>query len=49
MVEYIEREKALDAISEWLKNISMCFLWDKDGIEVFNDGFCNYGEKRVER
>ena len=32
----------------WYKNISMCFLWDKNGIEVFNDGFCNYGEKRKE-
>lgn len=27
---------------------SMCFLWHEDGIDVFNDGFCNYGEKREE-
>lgn len=24
----------------------ICDLWAKDGIDVFNDGFCNYGERR---
>lgn len=26
-----------------------CFLWVKDGIDVFEDGFCNYGERKEER
>lgn len=32
----------------WYSNKSRCFLWHEDGIDVFNDGFCNYGEKREE-
>lgn len=23
-----------------------CFLWVKDGIDVFADGFCNYGTRK---
>lgn len=34
--------------TQWHKNILMCFLWHKDGIAVFNDGFCNYGKKKEE-
>ena len=30
----------------WYGDKSRCFLWHEDGIDVFNDGFCNYGEKR---
>jgi Zn ribbon nucleic-acid-binding protein len=25
---------------------SRCFLWAEDGIDVFDDGFCNYAERR---
>lgn len=32
----------------WYGDKSRCFLWNKDGIDVFDDGFCNYGEKREE-
>ena len=32
----------------WYGDKSRCFLWHEDGIDVFNDGFCNYGEKREE-
>lgn len=32
----------------WYRDKSRCFLWHKNGIDVFNDGFCNYGEKREE-
>ena len=32
----------------WYSDKSRCFLWHEDGIDVFNDGFCNYGEKREE-
>lgn len=30
----------------WYKDKRRCFLWVKDGIDVFNDGFCNYGERK---
>jgi hypothetical protein len=31
---------------QWYADKSMCFLWHESGIDVFNDGFCNYGVKR---
>ena len=33
----------------WYADKSLCFLWNEDGIVVFNDGFCNYGKKREEK
>ena len=33
----------------WYADKSRCFLWHESGIDVFNDGFCNYGVKREER
>lgn len=32
----------------WYGDKSRCFFWNEDGIDVFNDGFCNYGKKREE-
>jgi hypothetical protein len=29
---------------QWYADKSRCFLWHESGIDVFNDGFCNYGE-----
>ena len=29
---------------QWYGDKRRCFLWQEDGIGVFNDGFCNYGE-----
>lgn len=29
----------------WYSDKSRCFLWHESGIDVFQDGFCNYGEK----
>lgn len=28
----------------WYKDRQRCFLWNEDGVSVFDDGFCNYGE-----
>lgn len=28
----------------WYKDRRRCFLWNEDGVSVFDDGFCNYGE-----
>ena len=30
----------------WYGDKSRCFLWNETGIDVFNDGFCNYGERK---
>ncbi len=29
------------------KHSEGCFLWAENGIGVFNDGFCNYAERRI--
>ena len=33
----------------WYGDKSRCFLWHETGIDVFNDGFCNYGERKEGR
>ena len=30
----------------WYWDKGRCFLWVKDGIDVFEDGFCNYGTRK---
>lgn len=32
----------------WYGDKSRCFLWHEEGIDVFEDGFCNYAERRTE-
>lgn len=29
----------------WYKDKRRCFLWNEAGIDVFEDGFCSYGER----
>ena len=29
----------------WYRDKRRCFLWFEDGIDVFDDGFCNYAER----
>ena len=33
----------------WYGDKSRCFLWHETGIDVFNDGFCNYGKRKEGR
>ena len=34
---------------KWYKDRLICYLWNEhDGNSVFEDGFCNYGNKREE-
>ena len=30
----------------WYRDRRRCFLWSEDGVSVFDDGFCNYAERR---
>ena len=32
----------------WYKNKRRCFLWHEAGIDVFEDGYCNYAERRTD-
>lgn len=30
----------------WYGDKARCFLWSENGIDVFEDGYCNYGKRR---
>ena len=30
----------------WYGDKSRCFLWHETGIDVFDNGFCNYGKRK---
>lgn len=30
----------------WYRDRRRCFLWSESGVSVFDDGFCNYAERR---
>ena len=30
----------------WYRDKSRCFLWHEEGIDVFEDGFCSYAERK---
>ena len=32
----------------WYRDRRRCFLWAEEGISVFDDGFCNYAERRTD-
>ena len=32
----------------WYRDKRRCFLWHGEGIDVFEDGFCNYAERRAD-
>ena len=53
---WVEVQPSVDAVpvvrckdcknsEHWYKDRRRCFLWNEDGVSVFDDGFCNYGER----
>lgn len=32
--------------TEWYRDRRRCFLWCEDGIDVFEDGYCNYWDRK---
>lgn len=42
----IVRCKNCENSEHWYGDRMRCFLWHKDGISVFEDGFCNYAKRR---
>ena len=55
--EWIDNAPTIDAVpvvrckdcehsKEWYRDRLMCHVWAEFGVSVFEDGFCNYGERR---
>ena len=44
----IIRCKECKYAEHWYRDKAMCFLWHETGIDVFNDGFCNYAGRRTD-
>lgn len=46
--DVIEVVRCKDCIhsDHWYRDKSRCFLWHESGIDVFDDGYCNYGKRR---
>lgn len=32
----------------WYRDRRRCFVWAEEGVSVFDDGFCNYAERKEE-
>ena len=44
--EAVVRCKDCKHSEEWYGDKRRCFLWHESGIDVFEDGFCNYGKRK---
>lgn len=40
----VVRCKGCKNSQHWYRDRRRCFLWNEDGVSVFDSGFCNYGE-----
>lgn len=56
-IKRIKEEPAVDAVQvirckdckyseHWYRDKRRCFLWHETGIDVFEDGYCNYAERK---
>ena len=43
-IQELVRCKDCKNSEHWYRDKRRCFLWAESGIDVFDDGFCNYGE-----
>lgn len=57
MYALIDRQPTIDAVPavrcadckhsvSWYRDRLLCYMWSETGIAVFEDGFCNYGERK---
>ena len=44
----IVRCKYCNHSTEWYGDKRRCFLWNENGIDVFEDGYCSYGNPKQE-
>lgn len=42
----VVRCKDCEHFEHWYKDKGRCFLWQETGIDVFEDGYCNYGKRK---
>lgn len=49
-VDAVEVIRCKDCMNSdpWYADERRCFLWSENGISVFDDGFCNYAERKEE-
>ena len=43
------RCKDCENSKRWQGNRHRCFIWNEAGIDVFDNGFCNYGKRKKVR
>ena len=59
VIDEIKQAQTIDAVpvircedcrfsKPWYRDKHRCFLWSGTGIDVFEDGFCNYAERKEE-
>lgn len=48
-VQPVVRCKDCKHSTEWYGDKRRCFLWCEDGIDVFEDGFCNYWDRKDDK
>ena len=48
MYDQVIRCKDCKNSDPWYADERRCFLWSENGISVFDDGFCNYAERKEE-
>lgn len=48
--EWVEIVRCKDCKNSehWYRDRRRCFLWSDSGVSVFDDGFCNYAERRTD-
>lgn len=46
MPEAVVRCKDCKHSQAWYRDKLRCFMWSETGIDVFEDGYCSYGERK---
>lgn len=45
LIEIVECKDCTHS-KEWYRDRCLCYLWAEEGVSVFEDGYCSYGERR---
>lgn len=45
--EAVVRCKDCKHSQAWYRDKLRCFMWSETGIDVFEDGYCSYGERKT--
>lgn len=47
LIEIVECKDCTHS-KEWYRDRRLCYLWAEEGVSVFEDGYCSYGERRAD-